>query len=137
MRWVSGHLPEFRDRPGIDWLVSAVGEDTALAFLESVGGQRIQVPRTAEGSRLATLYGVDVASALSAEYGGLSVEIPVCKKWRILVLAARGLPVNDIATRVGASWRYVRAVIQAGPAHIRVERRRKSSEIPGQLPLFA
>ncbi|MDI6653160.1 hypothetical protein QMA67_09435 [Gluconobacter japonicus] len=73
---------------GIDWLVSAVGEDVALSFLESVGGQRIQVPRTAEGSRLATLYGVDVASALSAEYGGLSVKIPVRKKWRILAVCA-------------------------------------------------
>ena len=34
----------------ISWLVNAVGEDAALLFIESAGGQRIMVPRKAPGT---------------------------------------------------------------------------------------
>lgn len=97
-------------------LIAAVGEDEALAFLESEVGRRIMVPRHAEGSRLADLYGVGVASVLVALRGGESFTVPQYREWRIRKLASRGLTKSDIAGRCGCSDRWVFDVLRRNPA---------------------
>ena len=85
----------------VAFLVEAVGEDAALAFIEAAGGQRLYVPAQGAGSRLAAVYGEGIATALSARFPGEKYEVPIARKWRIALLAARGLTVNEICQRVG------------------------------------
>lgn len=87
----------------IAWLVEAVGQDAALAFVEANAGRRISVPLSARGSKLASLYGEGVASALCAQYGDDRYDVPACKPWRIRVYADMGMTVGDIALRAGVS----------------------------------
>jgi len=94
----------------IQWIVEAVGEDGALAFIESAAGQRISVPIKASGSRLERVYGTNIARALCARYPGEKYDVPTVRKWRIHRYGEMGMPVNDIAARAGVA---VNAVYQA------------------------
>jgi len=87
----------------IEFLVQAVGDEVALAFVEQLAGQRIFVPRTAAGSRLETLYGIEIASALSSRYPQEMWNVPVCRDWRIRRYLEMGMTLNQIAARVGVS----------------------------------
>ena len=85
----------------IQFLVDAVGEDAALAFIESTGGQRIYVPAQPLGSKLAALYGEEIAGALGARWPGEKYEVPIARRWRIQLYAVRGLTINEICLRTG------------------------------------
>lgn len=111
-------------------LIAAVGEDEALAFLESEAGRPIMVPRHAEGSRLADLYGPGVASVLVALRGGESFAVPQYREWRIRKLASRGLTKSDIAGRSGCSVRRVFDVLRRNPVtRARPERRQDDRQM--------
>lgn len=117
----------------IAWLVEAVGEDEALAFIESVAGQRLKVPANASDSRLETLYGPEVAAAVCKYFGGILWEVPTLKRWRARVLARRGLTDNEIALRCGVTYRAVRGLLRHSE---RVERRRVVNRDERQQSLF-
>ncbi|OUJ17074.1 hypothetical protein [Acetobacter sp. DsW_063] len=98
----------------ISWLVDAVGDDVALQFLESCAGQRLTVPMKADGSRLASLYGEDVARAICARHGGLHWFVPTCKSWRVAHYARMGMTVNEMAQRAGITFQGVHALLKSG-----------------------
>ncbi|GBQ27178.1 hypothetical protein AA0472_2341 [Acetobacter estunensis NRIC 0472] len=91
----------------ISFLVDAVGETRALEFVESEAGKRLRIPRSADGSKLARLYGVEVARALCDWRGGEAWEVPLCRVWRARCYEAQGLNTNEIAFRLGLSFRAV------------------------------
>lgn len=117
----------------IAWLVAAVGEDEALAFIESVAGQRLVIPRHASGSRLETLYGSEIARVVCDLFGGTLWEVPTVKSWRARCLARRGLTDNEIALRCGVNYRSVRRLLRHSE---RVERRRVVNRDDRQQTLF-
>ena len=82
-------------------LLDSVDEDIVLAFIEGTQGQRISVPKQAEGSRLAAVYGLEIARALCRAWGGDKYVVPSCRWWRAKKYADKGLPVSDIAVRLG------------------------------------
>lgn len=82
-------------------LLDEVDEDVVLAFIEGTQGQRISVPKKSEGSRLAAVYGEGIARALCRAWGGDKYVVPSCRAWRARKYADRGLPVSDIAARLG------------------------------------
>ncbi|RUT27380.1 hypothetical protein C0V97_01015 [Asaia sp. W19] len=87
----------------IEFLAQAVGDDAALCFIEQLAGQEIFIPAVAAGSRLETLYGPEIASALSSRYPKEMWRVPVCRDWRIRRYLAMGLTVNQIAARAGVT----------------------------------
>lgn len=117
----------------IAWLVEAVGEDEALAFIEGVAGQRLVIPRNADGSRFETLYGSDIARAVCEMFGGVMWEVPTVKGWRARILARRGLTDNEIAIRCGINYRSVRRLLERGD---QVARRRVCNQDDRQTSLF-
>ncbi|KDE20674.1 hypothetical protein AZ09_04305 [Acetobacter aceti 1023] len=117
----------------ISWLVNAVGEDAALLFIESAGGQRIMVPRNAPGSLLSDLYGAELAAELVNHHGGSSYQVPLVKTWRAHVLARRGLSNNEIASRLGISWRQVSNLLQSDPS---LDRKVGRGINPNQMDMF-
>ncbi|NHO33310.1 hypothetical protein [Acetobacter fallax] len=114
----------------IAWMVDAVGEDSALRFIESAAGQRLTIPRKAAGSRLAEVYGDDVASVICDRYGGDFYIVPMCKTWRIKLYARMGLTVNEMAARAGISFVAVHQKLASGdgrPERIRPKDERQTS----------
>ncbi|GBR50048.1 hypothetical protein CSR02_00025 [Acetobacter pomorum] len=93
--------------PSIAWLVEALGEETTLQFIETCGGQRIMIPRGYKGSLLENLYGEDLAKIIVEKHAGQPWQVPLAKTWRVYMLARRGLSHNEIAARLGISWRQV------------------------------
>ncbi|MEW9272966.1 hypothetical protein [Gluconobacter oxydans] len=89
--------------PQIKWLVEAIGEAPALAFVDSLGGRRIWVPRKAAGSKFARTYGDTLAAALSEQYGGEHYDVPLCREWRAMLFYCQGMSLSDIAFRLGCS----------------------------------
>jgi len=82
-------------------LLDLVDEDIVLAFIEGAQGQRISVPKKAEGSRLAAVYGLEIARALCRTWGGDKYIVPSCRWWRAKKHADSGMAVSDIAARLG------------------------------------
>ncbi|NVN45117.1 hypothetical protein HW537_14585 [Asaia siamensis] len=91
----------------IEFLVQAVGDEAAFTFIEQLAGQVISVPRRVKGSRLALLYGDEIASALSEARGGDLWLVPVCRDWRIRRYLAMGMTIGEICQRAGVSKRAV------------------------------
>lgn len=87
----------------IEFLALAAGDDVTLAFIEQMGGQEIFIPINPAGSRLETLFGVEIASALSGSYPKEMWRVPMCRDWRIRRYLAMGLTINQIAARAGVT----------------------------------
>lgn len=118
----------------IDWLIAAVGEQAALAFIESAGGRRLWVPTKWQGSELASIYGESIAQAYSGRYGGEKVDIPILRGWRIRLCRKMGLSCSDIAARVGVDRSTVIKTLARGP---HIERPRKAWQTdPSQMSLL-
>ena len=60
----------------IDELEGDLGQAAALRLLANAGGQRRDVPKKAQGSRLADEVGLEVVKWLSARFGGTALDIP-------------------------------------------------------------
>lgn len=119
----------------IAWLVDAVGEEEALAFIESAGGQRIWVPTKIGRSQLIELYGSAVVDALITQHrGGVAYQVPLVKAWRAHMLAKLGLSDNEICTRLGISWRQVSNLLSADPS---IDRKVGRGSTPDQMDMFS
>lgn len=60
----------------IDELERDLGQAAALRLLSNAGGQRRKIPMNVEGSNLAAELGSDIAAWLSANFAGLTIDIP-------------------------------------------------------------
>lgn len=117
----------------ISWLVDAVGEDAALEFIDGNAGKRLKIPRRIDGSYLVDLYGASLAQALvDRNYGNDDYQVPLVRGWRAHLLAKRGCCNNEIATRLGTSWRNVQKLLAQAP----VDRARCQRQPDGQLDIF-
>ncbi|GAN60108.1 hypothetical protein ACI01nite_26520 [Acetobacter cibinongensis] len=96
-------MPDVKVPDQIKFLVNAVGVESTLSFIDSVGGRRIWVPTTSKNSRCAQVYGDDIAAALSDEYGGSHYDVPLAREWRALLFYSQGMTMSDIASRLGCS----------------------------------
>lgn len=119
--------------PSIAWLVREIGEDATLRFIESAGGQRLRVPRDVSRARAMREYGDDVLEALVRRRGGINYQVPLVKSWRAHMLAKRGLSNNEIALRMGISWRQVPNLLRSDPT---IDRTFKNPGNADQLGLF-
>ncbi|GAD26443.1 hypothetical protein NBRC3257_1442 [Gluconobacter thailandicus NBRC 3257] len=119
----------------IKWLVNAVGEDVALAFVESMGGRRVWVPRKWAGSNFAEYHGEEIAAVMSAQYGGEHYDVPLCREWRAMMLYCQGIPLSDIAFRVGCSRSAIIRILGGRTRKI-VAKREQSQQDVRQFALF-
>nr|WP_298796070.1 hypothetical protein [uncultured Acetobacter sp.] len=117
----------------IAWLVDAVGENAALEFIDGNAGKRLKIPRSAENCQLAEIYGLPLAQALVDTYYGSDYQVPLVRAWRAHLLAGRGCSSNEIATRLGTSWRNVGKLLEKAP----VDRAKRRASHPGQLDIFS
>lgn len=113
-----------------------IGGDAACTLFELHGGTRLMVPRRAhEGTKLARELGVAAARALSADYGGATIKVPLAKRWRALRLRGEGLSHAQIARRLCASessvCNWLRAAKQGSAG---AEARRRASEQAEEIP---
>ena len=104
----------------IDELERDLGQSAALRLLANAGGQRRNVPKSAEGSRLASEVGLAVVEWLVVRFGGTALDIPSFRARHKLDRAAElrasvleaGLTnpsrsANVIATEFGVTAAYV------------------------------
>lgn len=104
----------------IDELERDLGQQAVLRLLANAGGQRRDIPKRADGSRLATEVGVEIVSWLSQRFAGTTLDIPSLRgreqqdranQLRAAILDA-GLTeplrsANVIAAEFGVSAKYV------------------------------
>ena len=100
--------------PELAELVRLVGPQATLTLVELHGGTRLFVPKSAnQGTRLAREIGLSAAHALSAEYGGLMVKVPMAKPWRARIYRGEGMTYPAIARRLGTTegrvWAWLNA----------------------------
>lgn len=106
--------PAIRPPRELRAIVSLIGDEAALKLVETYGGQRIQVPARATAScALARAVGLTAARALVTEFRGTKLAVPLCKRWRILHLRARGLSYAAIARELTVSEATVHQTLQA------------------------
>ena len=97
------------------------GQDAAEALLKHFAGQRLYIPKTPSDNTLAPL-GRQLAERLIEAFGGEMLAIPsktmtAAARWdRIRELARAGHSVNEIAAKVGCSYRRVQQVMAQDPA---------------------
>lgn len=60
----------------IDELERDLGPSAVLRLLANAGGQRREVPKRADGSKLASEAGADIAAWLSDRFGGMQIDVP-------------------------------------------------------------
>lgn len=98
--------------------VRVLGTDGAIRFLDAFGGAELSIGKRSQArSRLVQLVGRDKADQLAAIAERLPARVPLGKRWVAAVLAARGLPVAEIARRLRASDVAVRGWLSGkGPA---------------------
>lgn len=120
----------------ISCLVDVAGEDAVLCLLEAEGGKQMSVPRKSVGSRIAALYGEDLARVICDLFGPGVWVVPMCKRWRIVRYREMGLTIMEIATRVGLSERAVYRAIHSARADGARVRRPPRPVDPRQPSLF-
>ncbi|MCH4024020.1 MAG: hypothetical protein LKH33_10440 [Acetobacter sp.] len=98
----------------ISWLIDAVGEDEALRFIETVGGQRLIVPMNSSGSNLEKCWGPVIAEGLCDRFGGTAWFVPVARPWRVGLYSRMGMTINEITVRAGVSYSAVVKLRSAG-----------------------
>ena len=94
-------------------LVRLVGEDAALLFIETFGGRRVFIPkRAATRALISRVIGGTAAKALSAEFGGMQLRVPLAKQWRMKVYRQQGMSHSDIAKAIGATENSVQQALR-------------------------
>lgn len=93
-------------------LLEVVSQDATLLIIETWAGRRLYVPKVAApDQKLAQVVGFDVAKALSDQFGGLWINVPLARSWRIQIYAARGRRIPDISTALGVTTSAVSRVL--------------------------
>lgn len=95
--------------------VRVLGPDLAVDFLLAFGGADLYIARRPQpGSRLVEVVGQEGAEALAAlaATARLQRRVPVGKEWVAKVLAARGLPIAEIARTLHTTDVSVRKYLQ-------------------------
>lgn len=86
----------------IDRLRELIGDELTLALVKARAGNRLYVPRERHAnSLLADIVGVDAAAKIADEYGGESWMVPIAREFRVEAYSRQGMPVPEIARRVG------------------------------------
>lgn len=99
-------------------LEALIGPECAAWLVSQFGGQSIYIPKRAgAGQAIEAVVGAVAFEILRGEYGGLNVSLPgkdkaPTLKAQIIPLIEAGLSHNEIAERLGCSWRHVAGVKQ-------------------------
>lgn len=104
-------------------LVSVLGLENAMVFMEAFGGTRVSIPKTADRgrrsfARYADVIGSGGARALCAAWGGSEVTIPqgrdlrYAKRVQAIVADSRNLSVTELARRYRISERSVQQILR-------------------------
>jgi hypothetical protein len=101
-----------------DELTALIGEVSARALLERHGGTALYIPSAVDDDHpLAILLGLTAARALSAEFAGIELRLPLgapgemTKRFQIEgLLKATSLSYPEIAKRVNTTSRWVERV---------------------------
>ncbi|MEL6587730.1 MAG: helix-turn-helix domain-containing protein [Pseudomonadota bacterium] len=81
--------------------VDVLGSDLALKLLIELGGSEVYFGAQAgSGGKLAKVVGRDKARELAQRVGAHTHRVPLPRKWLIVQLRAKGLPVAEIARRL-------------------------------------
>jgi len=84
--------------PNIARLARLVGDGNALTLIERYGGTTIYVPHEAKGEQAITsAIGIAAARALSSEFGGNDLKVPLGRSWRVQVYRTAGCSLSRIA----------------------------------------
>ena len=96
-------------------LTSVIGAAATLRLVEQMGGLRIKVPSKARTtSALGKTIGHDALRLLVQSYGGNTLNVPLCKPWRVKVLRLRdGLSYSEIARALHMTERTVYGYLRA------------------------
>ncbi|MEM1077437.1 MAG: helix-turn-helix domain-containing protein [Pseudomonadota bacterium] len=85
-------------------LVEAIGEDRALALLQSRGGTEINIPVHGEGSQLERILGTEACARMIAYFGPGKLRLPMgpergqtARRARGMQLFAQGRSTRDVA----------------------------------------
>ncbi len=85
-------------------LVRTVGTDATLLIIENWAGCRVFIPKISkDGQKLATLIGVGRSQALSSEFAGMMISVPLARTWRCKIYWERGWSNPQIAKTLGIS----------------------------------
>ncbi len=92
-----------------------LGNEATMRLLSRYGGLQIYIPKKLKQNHAITLaIGQEAADKLAERFGGDNVELPMWnrpfqerRKERINEMHKQGIPVQQIAQRVGCSRRYV------------------------------
>jgi len=99
-------------------LEALIGPECAAWLLARFGGLSLYVPkRPGAGQAIMDVVGAVAFEVLQAEFGGMNVSLPgkdkaPTLKAQIIPLIESGLSHNEIAERLGCSWRHVAYVKQ-------------------------
>lgn len=94
--------PTFTPKPTaqVEPYVKVLGVDTAIEFLLAFGGAEISLSvNPTSRSKVVQLVGRKKAIAL-ARTPRLPRRVPTARKWLVMALGAKGLPVNEIARKL-------------------------------------
>ena len=81
---------------GLADILDLVSLEALARLIAEHGGQRIYIPKRAEGSQMAAVVGLEAATALCDRYGGDHLDVPVARR------LANTLPHAEIFTRFQA-----------------------------------
>lgn len=84
-------------------LLSLLGEEGYIRLLEAHGGVLTYVPHRVDRTKLADEIGLDHARALSEEYGGDYLQVPVSRAFRAHFYRRAGMTLKQIARRLTMS----------------------------------
>ncbi len=94
--------------PAMVALHDVLGDDGLLALVERYGGTRLSVPgRLDQDAPLAQVLPIEQARQLVERWGPTTLQIALCKTWRIHLLRQRRLSYDVVARRVGVSQKTV------------------------------
>lgn len=97
---------------GLQQIADVAGIDVALQLAFAIAPERLHVPKSVQGTRLATLVGKEAAAKIVAAYGGERIDIPLGKRALVLWLTEppRSLSVMQIAKHLKMSRRMVQYI---------------------------
>jgi len=82
-------------------LLSLIGRDATFNLVEKYGGQRLTVPKVPKDDcALAGTIGLSAAQALSAEFGGETLKVPLPKLWLLNIYRERGMSYPQLAGKM-------------------------------------
>lgn len=85
-------------------LIAMLGRERVLLLIRAFGGMRVYVPVYAkEGSRIASVAGLQVAKALTERFGGGAFRLPLAKSWLARVYREQGWSYGRIAHALGST----------------------------------